>query len=381
MIQLIDSITNPIVILYNIGVLSIFLLWIYQDRTPLKKIFNTGNLKYWYVFSSVWFVFSLIANFFFLQSDVDDAIISGTKAFVNGANPYAQNVVVHLLNQQTVLGVYHYFPSDLFIYSFVYLYFRPIETKYPFLVNSWFFFGNVLFIGLSYYFVKKTLDHVEHKRLIPIYIFVTSFFLFSNSSLLVLYFSIGFYLLKRLSRFNTGITAYILAAGVKYITGLLLFVQIIEELASVKRITDLKLLIPYLFGTFTFIILMIPFGLGNVLNATFLYQIEVNARSQVAGIYGPILIELVLMFNLLDYFSILFIISAIGSIYISFKYGKSTYERQIILSFLFMLILPFYGTELAIIPLLLWLFNIFDVELNFPDTSSYYISSKSENKE
>jgi hypothetical protein len=371
MIQLIDSISNPVVILYNIGVIVVFFLWIYREKVPLKKIVNNGKLEYWIIFSVFWFIFSVFANIYFLPSDVDDAIISGTKAFVlNGANPYSENVVVHLLDHQEVLGLYHYFPSDLLVYSIIFIVLSPIDTLFPFMVNSWFIIGNFFFLCLGYLFVRKILLDVADKRLIPVYIFVTSFFMFSNSALLVLYFVIGFYLIKRLSRYNTGITSYILAAGVKYITGLLLFVQISEELVKIRKISEIKLLIPYFIGSFVFFILILPFGVYNVLNATFLYQIEVNARSQVAGIYGPILIEFVLIFNLLEYYTIIFLIATIISIYIAFKFGKSTYERQMILSFLFMMILPFYGTELTIVPLLLWMFQLFDVELNYPESSS-----------
>ena len=391
MIQIVSSLTDPIVIAYNIGMVLIFLVWIYQDKLPMKQILLKGRLLYWYIFSFSWLIFSVFANFLFLGSDVDDAIISGTKAFVNtGVNPYANKVVVHLLNNEVVLGLYHYFPSDLFAYSFIYTICKPFLPLIPHislhffsysvqlniaLENSWFVFGNFVFLTIAYFFVKKILDPVEHKRLVPIYIFITAFFLFTNSSLLVLYFAIGFYLLKK-SLYSSGITAYVLAAGVKYITGLLLFVQIVEEMLMVRKVSDLKFLKPYIIGSVVFIVLIIPFHIDKVLNATFLYQLEVNSRSEVAGIYGPALIEIVLQFGLLDYFSIIFIISCIISIYVAFRYGKSTYEREMILSFLFMFILPFYGTELFIVPLFLWLFKLFDVELNFPDTSSYFKENK-----
>ena len=379
MIQITDTITNPFVIIYNVGVLLTILLWIYQDKVHLKKIITEGKLIYWYIFSFLWLIFSVLANIFVLKSDVEDAIISATKSFVNnGTNVYKYNVVTHLLNNQVVLGLYHYFPSDLLIYSTIYIFCKPIINVFPFLKDSWFVFGNALFLTIGYIFVKKIVNQVEHKRLVPVYIFVTAFFLFTNSALLVMYFTMGFYLIKKLSMHNSGITAYIFAAGVKYITGLLLFVQIIEEFMHVRKLEDLKFLEPYIIGSIIFAILIAPFGFYNMLNATFLYQLEVSKRSQLAGIYGPLLIELVLEFNLLNYFSFIFIIASIISIFISFKLGKTTYEREIILTFCFLLILPFYGTELTIVPLLLWLFKLFDVELNFPETSSYFKTKETE---
>lgn len=378
MFQLPVSFTDPIVILYNIGIIALFALWFIQDRIPvLKRIITEGNLKNWYVFSSLWFIFSIIANFFFLQSDVDDAVISGAVAFVNGHNVYAGPCnpgtcyVVHLLPSGPVLGLYHYFPSDLLIYSFIYYIYRPLLSIFPFLRDSWFFIANVIFLFIGYLFVRKILDHVEDRRLIPIYVFVTCFFLFSNSSLLVMYFTIGFYCLKKLSMKKLGITAYVLSAGVKYITGLILFVQFVEEGMKVKSIEDLKFLIPYIVGSIVMLIIILPFGLGNMINATILYQVGPQ-RSQVAGIYGPILIEIILLFNILNLFTYIFIISIVVSIVLAFKIGKTTYERQMILCFLFMLILPFYGTELLIVPLLLWMFKLFGVEYNVNNGSTNF---------
>ena len=129
-------------------------------------------------------------------------------------------------------------------------------------------------------------------------------------------------------------------------------------------------------GAFVLFILVFPFGIGNVFSATILYQGDINYRGQVAGIYGPILIELVLLFNVLSYFTYIFIIMAILSVVLAFKFGKSTYERQMILCFLFMLILPFYATELAVVPLLLWMFKLFDAEFNVSDQIAKEITDK-----
>ena len=269
-----------------------------------------------------------------------------------------------MLPTGVVLGLYHYFPSDLLIYALVYFIYRPFQELFPFLLNSWFFIANVIFLGIGYIFARKILDQVEDKRLIPIYIFVTSFFLFSNSSLAALYFIIGFYCLKKLSMKKTGIISYVLSAGVKYVAGLLILVQFIEEATKIKSLKDLKFIIPYGVCAFALFILIIPFGIGNVFSATILYQGDISYRCQVAGIYGPILIELVLLFNVLSYFTYIFIIMGVVSVVLAFRFGKSTYEKQMIICFLFMLILPFYATELAVVPLLLWMFKLFDVEFN-----------------
>ena len=157
-------------------------------------------------------------------------------------------------------------------------------------------------------------------------------------------------------------------------TGLFLLVHFIEEVSHTKKKEDLRFLKPYLLGSVIFLITIMPFGILNVLNATFLYQGDVSTRMKIAGIYGPILIEFALWFNFLDIYTFIFVIFALLSFIIAFKYGKNTYERKMIISFLFMFILPFYGTELIVVSILLWYFSLYDKELNFPDTSSHFSS-------
>lgn len=351
------------VILYNLLFILLFLLWIYQDKLSLKNIITNGNLKILWLFSIVFFLISLLLNVYLLGSDVDDAVISGTKAFVQDqANPYSEKVVVHLLNGEKVFGFYHYFPSDLIIYSIIFIIFSPLESLSSIFVDSWFLIGNFIFLILSYFVVRKILQEPDI-RLIPSYVIVTSFFLFSNSSLMVLYFVIGYFCFYNLKNKNLGVISYILAAGVKYMTGLLLMVQAMEEAMQVKKKEDLIFLKPYILGSVVFLVTIIPFGVIDILNATFLYQGDIVARAKVAGIYGPILVELALLLDILAFYNIIFLISAILSFIVAFKFGNNTYERQMIISFLFMFILPFYGTELIIVSLLLWYFHLFDKEL------------------
>ena len=119
---------------------------------------------------------------------------------------------------------------------------------------------------------------MPNKRLLPPYIIVTCMFLFSNSSLMVLYFVFGYYFFKVRNNAYFGVLFYILAAGVKYMTGLFLLVHFIEEVSHTKKKEDLRFLKPYLLGSVIFLITIMPFGILNVLNATFLYQGDVSTR-------------------------------------------------------------------------------------------------------
>lgn len=376
-------------IIYNVGIFTILVLWLTRKNHSLETWVRTANIKLLWIIFFIIFIFSFLANLSFLGSDVDDAVISGTMAFVNqGINPYMLNpatghgVVIHYDRAgNQILGLYHYFPTDLFIHSFMYLLFGFLGQIDPALGSAWFLLGNLIFVGAGYVFARKIVD-IDDLQLFPIYGILTSFFLFSNSSLAILYFLAGFYLLKKAYEktqpilYDLGILGYIFSAGVKYATGLLLIILFLEELFTVRKWQDLKAFRPYVIGSIILLVIIIPFGTFDVLKATFLDQGEITSRAEVAGIYGPALVELFLVFfqDILAWFTIVFILAAILSIIIAFKIGKSTYEKQMLLIFLFMFILPFYGTEFLFVPLLLWMFSIFGFELNFPNNSYLFKS-------
>ena len=62
-------------------------------------------------------------------------------------------------------------------------------------------------------------------------------------------------------------------------------------------------------------------------------------------------------------FRLLYISSAILifliAVLITFWRTRDIYERQMVLCFVVMFILPFFGTELFVVPLFLWIFNQF----------------------
>ncbi|MHA2363233.1 MAG: hypothetical protein ACXAC7_04700 [Candidatus Hodarchaeales archaeon] len=359
-------------IIYNLGILTLFIFWLTRnnDRNPLEGWIKRGNLKLLWILFIVVLILSLVSNLTFLGSDVDDAVVSGTMAFSSGSNPYQEDVVVHFdRNGTKILGLYHYFPSDLLVYTVIYFLFGFLEIFDPRLFNSWFFIGNVIFLSLGYLLTRKIVD-VPDNRLFPLYGLITSFFLFTNSSLALLYFLIGFYLFKRFKdknepyRLDFGIFSYIMSAGVKYIAGLLLVVHTLEDALTIRRLQDLRIIRPYLVGSVLFFLLILPFGFFDVLKATFLYQGEISARSEVAGVYGPILVEIMLFLDIIELYTVCFFLTSGICVIIAFRKGETTYERQMWLSYLFMFILPFYGTEFLIIPLILWFFSIFGFEIN-----------------
>lgn len=380
---------SPMVILYNLACVGLVGLWATRDKHQIENWVRQADHRIWWGVFLLTLLISLSANLTFLTTDVEDAIISACKAFVNdGSNPYQDLVVVHHLNDQDVLGLYHYFPTDLLVYSLFYVTFGKMLDPLAFEVGvpdqmmfeltfegTWFLIANSIFLGLSYIITRKVLPEIPDKRLLPIFGFVVSFFLFTNSALMVLYFVLGLYCflnLKHQLRHDAGVVSYIASAGVKYVTGLFLVVQFVEETLAVRKIGDLRFLRPYLVGGAFFLLTILPFGALEVLEATFIYQGAVEERSSIAGVYGPLLVEVALVLGLFEYYTIIFLIASVVTFGIAFYVGKNTYERQMWWTFLLFFVLPFYATEMFVIPVLLWLFAIFGKEFNFPSSSYWF---------
>jgi hypothetical protein len=101
---------------------------------------------------------------------------------------------------------------------------------------------------------------------------------------------------------------------------------------------------------------MIPFGFFNVLESTILFQGEIGRRTELATIQGPLLVEIMLHLNLLDFYNLVFLLSSFLALIFSLKIGKNTYEKIIYLQFIMLFLLPFMATELFVVTIFHWFF-------------------------
>lgn len=356
--------TNFAPILYNGIFIILWALWMESERKEgvSKKIndFVTKN-KLFYPFSLAIIVIALFLLFSYAiwNTDVDDAITSGVKAYLNGSNPYSENVVKHLSAEgEEIWGTYHYFPPDLIIYSFFYLiighFFEPILATY------WFVPLNIVLITLMYFVSRKLIDWEENRKILFFLCIITPF-IFNNSILMAFFFVMGYYMYNVMTERYSAMIFYVLSASVKYMTGLLIighFWRDLKEIyaAETKNIA-FKLIVPYIVASIVLMITMIPFGIINVLIAVFLYQGLPEFRNDVAQTAGPLLIEILNFFSLENYYLVIVLIIVIVAL-VMLK-DKEINEMVMHLSFLVMLILPFYATELFIVPLLYWWFYKF----------------------
>lgn len=354
--------------LYNLIFISLWILWFTYHRDEenqgikrLFKLFLRDN-KYFYPITGILIVIFLYLLFSYAiaNTDVDDAITSAVQAFLEGHNPYQEDVVKHytISEREPVYGRYHYFPPDLLTYSFFYL--VAGDFLFHLLDTYWFVPLHFFLLFPGYWLITKLVDWPHHRR-IPFTALLVTPFLFTNSMLMWFLFLIGYYFYETKEKHTLGMVFYVLAASVKYMVGFIIlfyFFQTIKELYKEKKLVENWQLIgnklsPFIISSLVLTLLTIPFGFFDVLKSVFIYQGDPRYREDVAQAVGPLLIEVLKFTNLKPLYLPILGVIIILALLILIK--QPTYDQIIHFSFLSMVILPFYATELFItLPFFFW---------------------------
>jgi len=353
-------------ILYNLIFISLWILWFVYHREEenqgLKRLFSKylHNSKWFYLITGLLIVvfLYLLFSYAITNTDVDDAITSAVHAFLQGINPYQKDVVEHYINSEMVPGRYHYFPPDLLTYSLFYI---LVGHFFVFFFDTyWFVPLHFLLIIPSYWIITQLVEWPHH-RLFPFTLLLITPFLFTNSMLMWFFFLIGYYYYEKKERHILGMVFYVLAASVKYMVGFIIlfyFVRTIKELYkergpfNIWKLVGYKLT-PYIISSLVLILICLPFGLIDVIKSVFIYQGDPQYREDVAQSVGPLLIEILKSLNLISLYLPIVGVIVILALIILIK--QPTYDQIIHFSFLAMIILPFYATELFItLPFFFW---------------------------
>ena len=352
--------------LYNAIFLVLWISWIdyhyKNENSKIKKFFHsylTDDTKFYLITGVVIIIFLfLLLSYAYTHTDVDDAITSGVEAFLNGKNPYQEDVVIHELPSGTILGRYHYFPPDLLTYSLFYILTNGFFMEY--FGTYWFFPLHLVFLLPGYWITHKIIPW-PHQKLLPFFLLLVIPFLFTNSMLMWIFFLVGYYFYEEKEKKSLGMTFYILAASVKYLVGFIIVFYFFRRLNQflAEKSSDFSLkdvfneFSPYIIGSAILALVSIPFNLVDVVISVFFYQGDPSFREEVAQSVGPALIELLKFIQLETlYLPILLITITIALVLVK---DQSTYEKIIHISFLSMFILPFYATELFItLPFYWW---------------------------
>jgi len=267
-------------------------------------------------------------------------------------------VVEHHVNSEITLGRYHYFPPDLLTYSLFYYLFGNI--LFPPLQTYWFVPLHLILIIPGYWIITQLVEWPHH-MLLPFTILLITPFLFTNSMLMWFFFLIGYYFYEKKEEEVLGMTFYVFAASVKYMVGFIIlfyFINSLKELRNENQFTNWRIfgqkLAPFIISGIVLSLICLPFGFFDVIKSVFLYQGDPQYRAEVAQSVGPFLIEILKLLNLTSWYLPIVGLIVILAFVILLK--QPTYDQIMHFSFLSMIILPFYATELFItLPFFFWL--------------------------
>lgn len=348
-------------ILYNLIFISLWILWfIYHNedenqrmKSLFRRYFTDNKLFYPLTGTLIVIFLYLLFSYAIINTDVDDAITSAVQAFLKGHNPYQEDVVEHhtISTQDPVLGRYHYFPPDLLTYSLFYVVIGNVF--FPILSTYWFVPLHILLLVPGYWIITQLVDWPHH-RLLPFTLLLITPFLFTNSMLMWFFFLIGFYLYEKKEKPVLGMVFFVLAASVKYMVGFIIlfyFIQTIKKLYKERE--PLRnwqsigyQLAPFIISSLVLILLSLPFGLTDVIESVFIHQGDPQYREDIAQSVGPLLIEVLKLLNLIPLY--LPVLGVIIMLFLVLLIKQPPYEQIMHFSFLSMIILPFYATELFI---------------------------------
>ncbi len=355
-------------LLYNIIFISLWILWFVfhteEENQKIKSFFKRylADNRLFYSITGILIVIFLFLLFSYAiaNTDVDDAITSAVQAFLDGRNPYQEDVVEHHTPSGIVYGRYHYFPPDLLTYSIFYHFFGSF--LFPLLSTYWFVPLHFLLLVPSYWIVTCIVDWPHHK-ILPFFLLLVTPFLFTNSMLMLFFFLIGYYLYEIREQFTLGMVFYVLAASVKYMVGFIIIFYFYRTLRELQKEENLlrnwqyvgQKLTPYFVSSLVLTIFSLPFGVIDVIISVFIYQGFTPFREEVAQSAGPLLIEVLKLIKLESLY--LPIAGIVTILFLVLVRNQPTFDQIIHFSFLSMVILPFYATELFITLPFYWWFK------------------------
>lgn len=351
-------------LLYNVSFLAVLLVWLNKEK--LETRVKLSNVTLWGL-SAIITTISIVINVLFViydLTDVDNVLWTGSEAFVEGINPYTNKVVEHIhADGEVFYSYYNYGPVNLIVYSLFFLLFGPLFGK-------WWLFPASFVLSTACYFthgaMRRNAEEMinigpelensfpliawNHQRDLPLFCMLFSPFLVNNSILMLLFFMIGQYFRQKDQR-TLEVIFYVLGAQVKFMTGLIVAIMLIDQVRG--RDLSPKALFPYLGGILVYILGAIPFDLYGVIRGELLQQGVPSERT--GQIAGPLLVEILLFFETPD----LLIPMALFIMAVSYwrTINRPLEDREIILCLISLFLLPFYGTELAIIPFALIIFS------------------------
>ena len=305
------------------------------------------------------FILSVISTVVFYDDiknahDIDDATEGAASNFLNGINPYKENVVprfsekYHGNDTPMVNSTYNYLPLSLIFYSASYY------IAHGHLGESWYPTVNLLLGFAAFLVTSYTFPSIPKKFFLPAIGIVSLFFIFDNVMLSLLFLSIAFYyLIKSTSRYKYFFVLFFLflAVSVKF-TGLIILavflLYLIQKYRLKNKEVNEQISLFIVLAALLTAVLILPFGLHNVLNSTLFYFSSISIRSQ-SSVYGGTLLTCICgsrCFSVASNLAIIILIAS--SLFIKRLYSRLFWPEVLLPFFTIqashaLLLVPFYS--------------------------------------
>ncbi len=284
------------------------------------------------------------------EHDIPDAVSAAVNGFDNGLNPYVDAVVPRFethngLEYTLGMGTYNYLPLDLLVYSG--MHYVLGFAGFPF----WFVLSNLAFLAIAFYLFHELVP-VKWASYIPFAGMVALFYSFDNCSLTILLMILSVYALTRLKwGYSPALSVFLMGLAVltkvyAAIPFAVLVIWLLQEQFRTRRPWEaLKVFGGVGASLAAGALLVLPFGMTDVLNSAVFFHLSASSRSGTAS-GGTVLAELAMNNAYYAYIAVgAVIVALIASIRL-----RDLYDRIMIVSFVFLMVVVKDSLSLVTIP-------------------------------
>jgi hypothetical protein len=320
----------------------------------------TGSLKKHgrvFVPIVVWAVFLVLAasylvwfDQFSAAHDIPEAVDAGVIDVSHGGNPYVDKVIPRFdtpygVDTKIDNGTYNYLPVDLMVYA-------GMHRALGFLGSPlWFVVSNLMLWSVAfaafYGFV-----HIKLRGYIPFAGTCMLFYSFDNAALTALLMVASIYALKKLRSDRAGIVSIIimglavLTKAYAVVPFMVLFLWLLEEQLRPRRVKEsVRLAMAGVASAAIGVLVMVPFGISNVLNSAVFFHMSTVARAGTS-VGGTALAELAMGS---PYFAFIAVGAIVAALLVSLKL-RNLYDRIVLVSIVFSFVSIKSSLALLIVP-------------------------------
>ena len=346
-------------LIYNGFLFAMLGLWV----MGMVKVRRPGGFARWlrshkrFSVALVWGVFIVFASCYVAffstlnqDHDIPEAVNGAVNGLDQGLNPYVDPVVPRFdttddLGHTLGMGTYNYLPFDLMVYAGMHG--MLSFAGFP----AWFVVSNLFFSLLAFYLFKD-LVRVKALYYIPLAGTVILFYSFDNCSLTVLLMVLSLYSLRILKGRNSEMMSIGLMglAVLTKVYAVLPFIVLVLWLLQ-RRYQEhgfrgaLRVLTASGGIAGLGVLLLLPFGVGNVLDSAVFFHLSAATRDGTSS-GGTVLAELA-MNN--AYYAYIAIGAVIAAILASIRL-RDLNDRVVLVSIVFLLVVVKSSLSLVTIP-------------------------------